>query len=291
MSDTAIDKATRAGFLLAAGITKRAAKSFYFASHFMPGKTRHAAYAIYAICRLSDETVDSGDPKDAPAKIGGMEHRIACAYDGSPISDPLLLAFRKTIETYKIPQRYFDQLIEGMRMDVSKTHYENFDELYAYCYKVAGVVGLIMYRIFGGNANDAQEAAVHLGIAMQLTNILRDVKEDLLRNRIYLPRDEIRAHGVSEDDIRRGKVTDNLKRLLRFQSSRARDYYAKAEGGIKLIPRRRYRLVICLMIRIYAGIVREIEKAGFDVFSERAAVSHAGKIAIAANVLIKGDYL
>jgi 15-cis-phytoene synthase len=291
MSDTTIDRATRTGFLLAAGITKKAAKSFYFASHFMPGNTRHAAYAIYAICRLSDEAVDSGEPKDAPTKIREMEHHIACAYDSTQIHDPLLLAFRDTIETYRIPKCYFDQLIEGMRMDVAKTRYENFDELYAYCYKVAGVVGLIMYKVFEGHASDTQEAAIHLGIAMQLTNIVRDIKEDFLRARVYLPQDEIRAYGMSEKDIQQGKVTENLKEFLRFQISRARDYYAKAEQGIKLIPGRRCRLVICLMSRIYAGILRTIENAGFDVFSRRATVSYTEKIIISLGVLTKGEYL
>ncbi|HTY44688.1 MAG TPA: phytoene/squalene synthase family protein [Patescibacteria group bacterium] len=291
MSDAATDTATRTGFLLAAGITRAAAKSFYFASHFLPGKTKQAAYAIYAICRLSDETVDTGGPEGAAARIRGMERRIACAYDGSATEEPLVLAFRKTVETYRIPRRYFDQLIEGMRMDVSKTRYRDFGELYAYCYRVAGVVGLIMCKVFKGDTHDAQEAAVHLGIAMQLTNILRDIKEDFARARVYLPQEEILAWGVSEEDIRRGEITVSMKGLLQSQISRARDYYAKAERGIKLIPARRYRLVICLMSRIYAGILQAIEDAGYDVFSRRATVSYVGKIAIAFKVITKGDYL
>jgi phytoene synthase len=126
---------------------------------------------------------------------------------------------------------------------------------------------------------------------MQLTNILRDIKEDYLRKRVYLPQDEIRACGVTEEDIRRGIVSNNVKELLRFQVRRTRGYYAKAEQGIGLVPGARSRLVICLISRIYAGILDQIEKSGFDVFSKRQAVSRGKKIATALAVLTKGEYL
>jgi phytoene synthase len=171
-------------------------------------------------------------------------------------------------------------------MDLNKNSYKNFTELYDYCYKVAGVVGLVMLSIFGYNNQEAQKYAVDLGIAMQLTNILRDIKEDYRRGRIYLPLDEMRKFGVSESQIAKGRIDENLASLLKFQTKRARGFYDNSTKGIKMIVDLKSRLVVQMMKDMYAGILQSIEKNNFDVFSKRAHLNHLGKMALALKILV-----
>lgn len=266
-----------AGFKIARAITKKYAKTFYLSSFFLPKDKRLAAYSIYAICRVSDEAVDNAENLSLN-KITKIQAHVESIYNNSGINEPLLLAFKETVDKYNIPKRYFDELIDGMYMDLNKNRYGNFTELYSYCYKVAGVVGLVMLKVFGYNDKDAEIYAIDLGIAMQLTNILRDIKEDLLRERIYLPQDELCKFGVSENQLRSFKADENFKSLLKFQIRRARDFYKSSEKGIKLIPDKKSRFVILNMKEIYSGILDSIEKNDYDVFSARAHVNIIGKI-------------
>jgi phytoene synthase len=176
-------------------------------------------------------------------------------------------------------------------MDLNKNRYENFNELYTYCYRVAGVVGLIMLKIFGSHYKEAEKYAVDLGIAMQLTNILRDIKEDFERGRIYLPGDEMERFGVSKDFIAGNKMNSDFIALLQFQIARARQYYQRSAKGIKMINNVLSRLVVCMMMEMYAGILNVIEENDYDVFSQRAHVTTAGKLGIAIKILFKGYYL
>jgi phytoene synthase len=285
------EAAITAGFKSARAITRKEAKSFYFASRFLPKDKRYATYAIYAICKASDASVDSNEGIARNKNLEKIEKDIACVYNGTEVSNPLLLAFRKTVEKCKVPKQYFDELIKGMRMDLNKTRYENFDELYGYCYKVAAVIGLIMLKVFGCEDLKAEKAAVDLGIALQLTNILRDIKEDYLRGRIYLPRDEMASFGVSEEDVSCARLTPQFVSLMKFQIKRSRDYYAKSKSGIRLIPGLRSRLVACMIREVYSGILGAIEKANFDVFSRRAYVGSREKIAIGLKTLARGQFL
>lgn len=275
-----------AGFKQAKGITRKYAKTFYFSSFFLPKDKRYAAYSIYAICRVSDEAVDEPNSWNAN-KINRIKVDIEKVYTGHPLDDNLLLAFRETINKYNLPKEYFDQLLEGMYCDINKDRYADFTELKLYCYKVAGVVGLMMLRILGYNLA-AEKYAINLGIAMQLTNIIRDIKEDFDRKRVYLPQDELTRFGVTENDIASGKVNQKMKSLLLFQIKRARDFYAAANAGIKLIPDRRSRLVILCMKEIYAGILAAIERNGYDVFTKRAHVNISEKIIKSFKILRKG---
>jgi 15-cis-phytoene synthase len=177
-----------------------------------------------------------------------------------------------------------------MHMDLNKRSYENFDELYRYCYKVAGVVGLIMLKIFGSNNPAAETHAVQLGVAMQLTNILRDIREDFQRGRVYLPQDELEKFGLSSDSLSSGVVDAAFKSFMQFQISRARDYYEQSTAGISMIADRRSRFVVCAMKDLYAGILSAIEKIDYDVFRTRAHVSSAGKIAAALRIFLGGAY-
>lgn len=291
MNQKVLDRNIKDGYELAFKITKKDATAFYFASRFLPRDKRCAAFCVYSVCRASDDAVDINAGILKEQNLNELKERISSVYENRDLGQNLLLAFRETEENYKIPQRYFDELFEGMRMDLFKNRYASFGELYDYSYKVAGVIGLIMLKIFGCDNPEAQRHAVDLGIAMQLTNILRDIKEDFARGRIYLPKDEMEKYAISERDIEGERVDDNFKALLQFQIKRARDYYNNSKAGIKMIKGLRSRFVVCAMKDIYAGILDAIEKNGYDVFSKRARVTGVGKFGVALKILMKGEYL
>jgi len=280
-------KLTKIGFRNAQRITKFYAKTFYFASHFLPKDKRRAAYSIYAICRISDESVDGISLEPKINRLERIRNNISLVYTSGLLKDPILLAFRETINQYHIPKEYFDELIQGMYMDLNKTRYSNFEELYLYCYRVAGVVGLIMLEIFEYTDENAKISATDLGIAMQLTNILRDIQEDFKRDRIYLPQDELAKYSITESSLKNQELSSNFRSLIKFQIIRAQDYYSKAESGIKLIKDKRCRLVIFCMKEMYAAILDDIKNSGYDIFSRRAHISLWGKINILLKIIIK----
>lgn len=283
------DNKLKAGFKKAQGITKKHAKTFYFASRFLPKEKRLASFAVYAVCRISDDAVDI----EKESKISALEnikYAIDAAYGNQELNDEIIIAFRYIIKKYNIPKIYFEELLSGMRMDLEKARYTNFQELRDYCYKVAGVVGLIMLKIFDYDNESALDFAADLGIAMQLTNILRDIKEDYTRGRIYLPLDEMQAFNVSEDSLNISKIDENFKGLLEFQIRRARQYYLNSEYGIKLINDKKCRFVAMAMKNMYAAILDAIEKNNYDVYSFRAHVNNKKKIMMAIRLFFKGGY-
>ena len=282
------DKALEAGFAQAKAITKKYAKTFYFASLFLPKEKQCVSYAVYAICKISDEAVDNPKDKSLPSDLAKIEEMIETAYGNGPVDNPLVSAFRHSVKKYNIPKDYFNELIAGMHMDLNKNRYASFDELYLYCYRVAGVIGLIMLKILGYDDARAEEYAVKLGVALQLTNITRDVKEDFTRGRIYLPQDEMKKYNVSEENIRDARLNESVTSLLKFQIERARLFYAYAGAGIRFLNGTRSRFVILVMKQIYAGILDEIEKNRYDVFSRRAHVNNVKKCAIALTLICKG---
>lgn len=268
------------GFAEAQRITKQNARTFYLASFFLPAKTRRAAYSIYAVCRLSDESVDDlrlslDKRKQALAHV---QEKIDLAFSAHPVDDPLLKAFRATLEEFRIPQKYFHELLDGMAMDLTKKRYKDFHDLHVYCYRVAGVIGLIMLRIFDCHNLDAEKYAIDLGVALQLTNILRDIKEDLVRERIYLPEDEMKRFGITEDHIRGQIVDQNFQNFIAFQIKRARDHFLRASQGLELIKNKRCRFVAFLIAELYAQILNEIEKNRYDVYTKRAFIPKSARI-------------
>jgi phytoene synthase len=279
------------GFKEAKAITKYFAKTFYLASLFLPKDKRLASYAIYAICRISDESVDSNSVQKKEEKINEIKSKIDASYGTLQLNDNLLAAFRDTINKYCIPKDYFDELLEGMRMDLSKKHYNNTDELRLYCYRVAGVVGLIMLRIFGYDDKNAQTYALRLGEAMQLTNILRDIKEDMERKRIYLPIEDLNQFGLTDKDIQEMHVSKNFKSMMKSQIYRIRKTYEESLKGISLIKCRRSRFVTLAMIEMYSGILKEIERMDYNIFSKRIAVNKPRKLWLIIKILLKGRYL
>ncbi|MFH1457986.1 MAG: phytoene/squalene synthase family protein [Candidatus Omnitrophota bacterium] len=278
------------GFLLAQKITGQHAKTYYFASRFLPKEKRFHAYVIYAVCRMSDEAVDN--PGEASScSLSRIKENIELAFSNIPLKENLLLSFRQTVARFNIPKTYFDELIEGMRMDLKVNRYETFDDLYGYCYRVAGVVGLVMLKIFGYRQKEAEKYALDLGVAMQLTNIIRDIKEDLLRGRVYLPQEEMNRFGVTEEQLSSNRWDENLRSLLKFQINRARQYYARSEPGIKLILPARCRFVVLCMKEFYASILDSVERSNYDVFSKRCYVPNWIKIGVTFKILLGGRYL
>lgn len=261
--------------------TKHYAKSFYFSSFVLPKEKRNAAYAVYSFCRYADNITDISKYESEEFLDNKIEYLLNIldevykhAEDGSKyISD-----FTYTIKKYDIPKEYFSELVEGVATDIRKKRYYNYGELDVYCYKVASVVGLIMTKVFGYTDDRALVYAINLGKAMQLTNILRDVADDYSMGRIYLPKDELDKFGCSEDDIKSKVVDERFRALMAFQINRAREYYKEAEKGINMLTNDGSRSTVKMMSRIYAGILDEIEKNNYEIYSKRHYVSTFSKV-------------
>jgi phytoene synthase len=267
--------------------TRYYAKSFYFSSFLLPKDKRNAAYAVYSFCRYADNIVDmaSNHPiGEVEQKIKSLLENLDEIYSGRSVNDDFS-AFGNTVRKFDIPKHYFTELVEGVSMDTKTKRYETFEELEQYCYKVASVVGLIMSEIFGYSNNEALDYAVHLGKAMQLTNILRDVYDDHRMGRVYLPQDELKSFGYSEEDIGKKTINSNFISLIKHQIERARAYYKLAEKGIPYLTDDGSRTTVVLMLKIYSGILNKIEERGYDIYSQRVFVTRTEKIAILSRYL------
>jgi len=271
------------GARLCRRITRHYAKTFYFASACLPRATRGHAYAVYGFCRWADNGVDDAkDRAEAAARLDEARSALDQAYGNSTDVAPGLLAFRRTVQAREIPRHLFDDLLDGMAMDLDITHYPDFAALDLYCYRVAGVVGLMMTHVLGYASDRCIPNALALGTAMQLTNILRDIAEDYTLGRVYLPQDELARFGVTEAELAEGRPSDSFRELIRFQIDRARRYYTLAEAGIPLLDGDAARLTVRVMGRAYAGILGAIERQNLDVFRSRARVSTPRKLATLA---------
>jgi len=288
--------AEEGAFAAARAICRRHARTFYFCSMFLPIRKREAAYAVYAVCRMLDDAVDDGargtatdDASDADrhARIDRFLDQLDAIYAGRDITpaDELpadrlaLCAFARTVFEFQIPKRHFCDLARGCRMDLLMREYATWAQLQEYCHLVAGVVGLILCRIFGLEDAVALEQAALMGHAMQLTNILRDVGQDHRLGRIYLPREDLDRFGYSASDLARGVVDERFRGLMHFEIARARGLYGQAAAGLCRLPADGSRQTAAAMAVIYAGILRAIEGQNYDVFSRRAALGTVQKLA------------
>ncbi len=265
-------------------VAKEYAKNFYYAFRTLPSRKRRAIYATYAFCRLCDDISDENNSlEEKRALFAQTRRQLKEMVNGGKAKDPVFLALQDTVRTFHIPTHYFEEVIEGVEMDLLQTRFQNFDELRGYCYKVASVVGLICIEVFEYEDPKAREYAVDLGLAMQLTNILRDVKEDAERGRIYLPLDEMASFGYSEADLLNGVVNDNFLRLMRFQVDRARRYFA---SGRRLLPLLSPRSRACpaVLHGVYSALLDRIEASGFDVFQRRIGLSKRAKLLLTARL-------
>ena len=249
-------------------ITRREAKNFYYAFLTLPADKRRAIYAAYAFCRHCDDSVDEQGTAEAKlAALATLQSGLDQAFRGRPES-PVFMALADTADRYDIPQSYFREIILGVESDLVKQRYRDFDELRQYCYRVASVVGLVCLQIFQYKGAEAKDYAVDLGLAMQLTNILRDVREDLGMGRIYLPQDEMARFGYSEECLRGGVQNEAFIELSRFQAERARGYF---KNGLRLLPHlsRRSRACPAALGAIYSRVLDRIEASGYDVLGGR----------------------
>jgi len=264
---------------LARRILAHHSRSFAFAARLLPAWCRDDAAALYAWCRRCDDAVDS--PRDSVARaaaVAQLRAELARIYGPAVESDPVLAGFQEVVRRHAIPRRYPQDLVDGMAMDVGAVRYRTFDDLLLYCYRVAGTVGLMMARIMNVRDPSALRRAADLGIAMQLTNICRDVAEDAARDRIYLPADVLEAWRRPGDPG--GEVARAVAELLR----RADDFYASADAGLPALPVR-CAIGIRAARLIYAEIGRVIARRQFDVRAGRAVVSRARKIWLALRAL------
>lgn len=268
-------------------VTKLHAKSFYFAAKFLPAQKQKAVFPIYAFCRHVDDEIDEigeGDEKQAIEKVKKWELQLENIYQGKTNSALsarhsafVFMAWNDLLKNYKIPQNLPLELIKGILMDTRIKRYETFEEVYVYCFRVASTVGLMSSEILGYSNKKALEYAEAMGIGMQITNILRDIKEDAAMGRIYLPQEDLKKFGVSESQIIENKFDENFARLMKFQVERARQYYQKGEKGIALLEKDS-RFTVLLASRIYGKILDEIEKQNYDVFTRRAHTTKSQKL-------------
>jgi len=271
-------------------IARREAKNFYYSFVALPPARRDAICAIYAFMRKADDLSDdeSFSFEERRTQIDSWLTEWRQARQGALTADPVFLAVRDAAARFNIPFSLLDELVEGTAMDLESRPdsapdtYATFGDLYRYCYLVASVVGLVCIRIFGYSDPRAEKLAEETGIAFQLTNILRDVKEDAERNRIYLPLEDLAAHGVTTDQLvhRKGQgITANERDLLVSIASRAELYYRSAQQLLPLIDAES-RPALWVLVSIYHQLLKRIEKADYDVFTERASVPKARKLFI-----------
>ena len=261
-------------------VTRTEAKNFYYAFRTLPAKKRRAIYAAYAFCRLCDDIADGDLPLDEKSRLL-EETRGRLSSDTNADRHPVFRALRDTIDSFDIPVRYFHEVIQGVEMDLTRTRYGTFEELRVYCYRVASAVGLVCIEIFGYTDERAKEYAVDLGLAMQLTNILRDVREDACRGRIYVPLDELEEFGYAEQDLEQGVMNEPFRQLMRYQAARAREHF---ERGRRILPllSADSRACLALLHGVYSAILDRIEASGFDVYSRRAGLTTREKLFLLA---------
>jgi phytoene synthase len=248
--------------------------SFYYSFLVLPREKREAIIAVWDFCRAVDDAVDAEpDAQRAAGELKRWRKELAACFDGGRPATPQGAGLQPFITRFNLPRRSFEDLIDGVEMDVGDRRYRTFDELYQYCLRVASAVGLICIEIFGYRDARVRDYAIDLGVALQLTNILRDVPKDLERGRVYLPLEDLDRFGCREDDLRaevaragQGIGSERVRALLAHQAQRARTYYARARAALP--PGEGRRLVAAeIMGAIYFGILRRIERAGYDVFS------------------------
>jgi phytoene synthase len=268
------DAALQKAYSVCSVITAKHSKSFYLATALLPEEKRAAVRALYAFCRTVDDVVDESSAADRGFNLDYWRRIIQTASirDG----DLVAAAWADTLTRYHIPRHYALQLIDGVARDLSQTRYTSFEDLSTYCYGVASTVGLMSMYIVGFKSNEAIPYAIKLGVALQLTNILRDVGEDFRNGRVYLPQDELDAFGIHDADLWSAQVTKKWREFMRFQIDRTRKLYAESWPGIQMLEREG-QMAIGAASSLYSGILDVIERNNYNVFSRRASLSAWGK--------------
>jgi 15-cis-phytoene synthase len=258
--------------------TKERAKNFYYAFAILPERKRNAIYAAYSFSGYVDDIADElTDRAEQERQLAGARARLRACYDGER-EGPLFTALGGALDSFAIPPEYFQELVNGVEMDFTINRYASWEALYSYCYRVASMVGLICTSVFGTKADPhAHDFAVDLGIGLQIVNIMRDVREDAERGRVYFPQDELAAHGLADADILAGTYDERFAALMRQQGERAHVYF---RSGKRLLPLLDVRSRMCVNVLqgVYAEILQRIEAREYDVMTERVSLSSREKL-------------
>jgi phytoene synthase len=267
--------------------TAKSGSSFYYSFRFLPKQKREAITALYAFCREVDDVVDEyTELKVAQVKLAWWRDEIKNLYQAKPIH-PVTKALQPFVHSFQLSEEHFHEIIDGMEMDLNFNRYQDFKQLQLYCYRVASVVGILSAQIFGFNNRKTLKFAHDLGLAFQLTNIIRDVGEDARRNRIYIPLEDLATFGVSEDDILRSRESAAVRKLLEFQIERAESYYDKALHELPDEDKKSQRVGL-IMAAIYRTLLREIKAGGAEsVLNARTSLGPLRKFWLAFRTWLK----
>jgi phytoene synthase len=272
--------------------TKKSGSNFYYSFLFLPKAKRDAMYTVYTFCKAVDSAVDEpaagSNPKD---ELKRWREELDAVYSGIPTT-PIMVSLAHHVKTLGIPKAYFEELIKGVEMDLFNNRYITFDELSLYCYRVASVVGLICLHIFGVTSARAQDYAVALGMAFQLTNILRDVGTDAAERRIYLPLDDLQKWNYPEKAMLNRSYSAEFRALMEYEASRAHHYYKRADAALKELPphERRALTVAEIMRGIYSRILDRIERSNYQVFGPHISLTTTQRVVIALRVWLRSRF-
>ena len=267
-------------------VTKKSGSNFYYSFLFLPKPKREAIYAVYAFCRLSDDLVDESKAGGDPAAALTRWRKALDTYFQNGVGPPVIMAVGQAARRFNIPKVYFEELLNGMEMDLTRARYATLEELYPYCYRVASIVGLICIEIFGYTNPQTKTYAEQLGIAFQLTNIIRDVGVDAQRGRIYLPQDELKRFGYSEEELLAGRYNRAFMELMRFQCERARGFFQAASAALPAEDERSL-LAAEIMRAIYYRLLLRIEAQQYDVFHGNITLGKPQKLLLAAGLWLR----
>ena len=268
-------------------VMKKSKTNFFYSSVFLNKSKSEGLRIIYAFCRLTDDIVDNEElsPEQKIVEIRKWKDRLNNSLNNDS-DDEFFSILKEQINIFNIPHKPFFDLIEGMEMDIEKNRYETFDELYRYCYCAASAVGLMTIEIFGYKNTDIKKYAEYLGLALQLTNILRDIKKDALNNRIYIPLEDMKKYNYTETDLMNSVYNDKFRRLMEYEYSRALEYYAKAESF--LTEEDKANMIAAeIMGKIYYKLLEKIKSSGFNVYNRSVRISKLWKLILAYSVFIK----
>jgi phytoene synthase len=280
-------------------MAKTVQSNFFYSFLFLPKPKREAIIDVYGFCRAIDDIVDDivdgkGEKTDgarsqaeAQVELNRWREELDNLYAGEPTRS-IAVKLQRVLEQFPMPKEYFEEMINGCEMDLFRSRYETFDELYQYCYRVAAITGLMCIEIFTYRSLSAKDYAVNLGIALQLTNILRDLREDAARGRVYLPQEDLRRFGYTEDDLAQGKINDNFRRLMKFECDRARSYYHRAAECLAEEDRPTMTAAVT-MGKIYYRLLKQMEHLGYDVFNNHIRLHRPERFLIALSEWAKAS--
>jgi phytoene synthase len=284
-----VTSALESAYADAERVTAHWAKSFHFASRFLPVEKKLAIFALYDYCRHADNLVDARGDRPASevrADLVALAGEVRAIHGGAAPTSPRWLALADTLQRYPVPLPPLLELLDGVAMDLDPVEIEDYPALEEYCRLVAGGVGLMLGPILGAPAEAFHDDGVKLGVAMQLTNVLRDVGEDLAHGRVYLPRTELAEFGLSRADLQQRRMTPELRRFMQWQVERARAYFDQGSRVVPLFPNDGSRLTVRLLAQTYAGILDAIERLDWDVFRARAYVSTPRKLVMLGRAVL-----